>query len=82
MPPRVVSVPKTPKESYNPDRPASGLLLSQALHLHDTLKWHVAEVQAALAINPKKLRTEREISEYAHMVSRILHPHSAKRRRK
>ena len=82
MPPRVVSVPKTPKESYNPDRPASSLLLSQALHLHDTLQWHVAEVQAVLAINPKKLRTERQLSEYAHKVTRILHPHSAKRPRK
>ena len=79
MPPRVVPVPKTPKESYNPDRPASSLLRAQILHLREALKWHVAEVQAALAINPRRLRTEREVSEYARKVSRILHPHAAKR---
>jgi hypothetical protein len=82
MPPRAITVPKTPKESYNPNRPASSLLRSQILHLHEALKWHVAEVQAALAINPLRLQTEREVSDYARVVSRILHPHSAKRKRK
>jgi hypothetical protein len=82
MPPRVVRVPKTPKKSYNPDRPAGNLLRAQILHLHEALKWHVAEVQAALAINPRRLRTEREVSEYAKKVSRILHPHAAKRQGK
>jgi hypothetical protein len=82
MPPRVVPVPKTPKESYNPDRPASSLLRAQILHLHEALKWHVAEVQAALEINPRRLLTEREVSDYARRVSRILHPHAAKRQRK
>jgi predicted metal-dependent hydrolase len=79
MPPRVVSVPKTPKESYNPDRLASSLLRAQMLHLYEALKWHMAEVQAAVAINPRRLRTEREVSEYAKKVSRILHPHVVKR---
>jgi hypothetical protein len=79
MPPRTVSVPKTPKESYNPDRPASGLLRAQLLHLRDALQWHMAEVQALLAINPGRLRTEGEVSDYARKVSRILHPHGAKR---
>jgi hypothetical protein len=68
-----VAVPKTPREAYNPDRPASSLLRSQVLHLREALEWHAAEVQAALAINPKKLRTEREISDYTKRVSRILH---------
>jgi hypothetical protein len=79
MPPRVVLVPKTPKESYNPDRPASSLLRAQILHLYQALQWHVAEIQAVLAINPRRLRTEREVSDYAEKVSRILHPHVAKR---
>jgi hypothetical protein len=82
MPPRVVPVPKTPKESYNPDRPASSLLRAQILHLREALKWHVAEVQAALAINPRRLRTEREVSDYVRTVSRILHPHVVKRQGK
>jgi len=80
MPPRMISVPKTPKESYNPDRPASSLLRSQVLHLHEALKWHVAEMQAILAINPKRLVTEKETSEYVQKVSRILHPHAARRK--
>jgi hypothetical protein len=79
MPPRVVSVPKTPKESYNPDRLASSLLRAQMLHLYEALQWHVAEVQAALAINPRRLRTERDVAGYVEKVSRILHPHVAKR---
>jgi hypothetical protein len=82
MPPRVVPVPKTPKESYNPDRPASSLLRAQILHLHEALKWHVAEVQAALEINPRRLFTEREVSNYAKRVSRILHAQAAKRQKK
>jgi hypothetical protein len=82
MPLRMIQVPKTPPESYNPDRPASSLLRAQILHLHEALKWHVAEVQAALAINPRRLQTEREVSEYARKISRILHPHAAKRQRK
>jgi hypothetical protein len=82
MPPRFVSVPKTPKESYNPDRPASSLLRAQILHLREALKWHVAEVEAALAINPRRLRTEHEVSDYVRRVSRILHPHEVKRQGK
>jgi hypothetical protein len=49
------------------------------LHLYEALKWHMAEVQAAVAINPRRLRTEREVSDYAKKVSRILHPHVLKR---
>jgi hypothetical protein len=82
MPRTEVNVPKTPHESYNPARPASALLRSQALHLHEALKWYVAEAQAILAVNPHRLRTEEEFSHYVKKVTRILHPHSAKRERK
>lgn len=82
MPPRHVAVPKTSKNSFNPERPASNLLRAQAVHLHDTLKWHAAEIQAALADNPLRLHTESEISKYVEKVSRILHPHAAKRKKK
>lgn len=82
MAPRRVKVPMTPRESYNPDRPASSLLQAQALHFYEALRWHVAEAQAVLAINPRRLRTERELSEYARRVSRILHPHAAKPERR
>jgi hypothetical protein len=78
MPPRVIPVPKTPKASYNPERPASGLLRAQVTHLREALRWHAAEVQALLAMNPNVLRTERDVSDYCQKVSRALHPHAAK----
>lgn len=75
-----ICVPKTPRESFNPDRPASSLLRSQTLHLHEALSKHVAEVAAVLAINPRTLETERQVSGYIERVTAILHPHAAKRR--
>jgi hypothetical protein len=79
MPSKVIPVPKTPKEAYNPQRSASSLLRSQALHLHEALKWHVAEAQAILAINPRTLHTEGAVSSYIQKVTAKLHPHAAKR---
>jgi len=75
---KTIEVPKTPREAFNPDRLASSLLRSQALHLHEALKWHVARATAVLATNPKTLRTEREISKYCKEVTAILHPHAVK----
>lgn len=77
--PKLIPVPKTPKESFNPDRPASSLLRSQTLHLHEALSKHVAEVAAILAIKPRTLKTERQVSGYIEKVTAILHPHAAKR---
>ena len=78
MPSKVIPVPKTPKEAHNPHRPAGTLLRSQALHLHEALKWHMREVQALLAINPRTLHTEGAISKYIQKVTAVLHPHAAK----
>jgi hypothetical protein len=72
-----ITVPKTPKESFNPDRPASNLLRSQAVHLHEALAKHVGEIATVLAINPYKLRTEKEFGDYAKKVTAILHPHES-----
>jgi hypothetical protein len=74
---RLIAVPKTPKESFNPDRQASSLLRSQAVHLQEALAKHVAEVAVVLGVNPRKLRTERELSDYAKKVTAILHPHGS-----
>jgi hypothetical protein len=82
MAPRVIQVPKTPNESYNPSRPASSLLKSQVLHLHEALKSHDAEVKEALATAPERLQTEGEVSDYVRTVTRILHPHAGKRQAK
>ena len=82
MPPRRIAVPKTPASSHNAERVAGALLRSQAVHMHEALKWHVAELQAVLAVNPRRLVTEKEIGEYVAKVSAILHPRAAKRKRK
>ena len=75
----LVAVPKTPKESINPDRPASTLLRSQALHLQEALSKHVAQIAAILAINPRSLMTERQVSGYIKNVTAILHRQESKR---
>jgi hypothetical protein len=74
-----IAVPKTPKESFNPDRPASSLLKSQTVHLHAALTKHLAEVQAVAAIDPRGLTTERQISEYVKKATAILHLYASQR---
>jgi hypothetical protein len=75
---KLISVPKTPKESFNPDRIASALLVSQILHLREALSKHAAEVQALLAIEPKNIKTERQVSDFVHKATSILHLYAAK----
>lgn len=75
--PMRITVPKTPKESFNPDRTASHLLRSQAVHLQQALAKHVGEIASVLTINPYQLRTEKEFGEYAKKVTAILHPHES-----
>ena len=89
MPPRRIAVPPTPVSSHNQHRVAGTLLRSQAVHMHEALKWHVAEMQAeiqsalaALAVNPRRLVTEKEIGDYVARVSAILHPRASKPKRK
>jgi hypothetical protein len=72
----LIAVPKTPKESFNPDRAASDLLRSQSLHLQEALARHVGEGASILALNPRALKTERQVSEYIQKVTAILHPHA------
>jgi hypothetical protein len=72
---KLIPVPKTPKESFNPDRQASALLLSQTLHLREALTRHLSEIAAVLAIDLRNLKTEREVSDYIKKATVILHPH-------
>ena len=76
---KLIAVPKTPKESFNPDRIASALLQSQVLHLQEALRKHLADLKDLLATNPATLKTERQISEYVHKATALLHQHGAKR---
>jgi hypothetical protein len=75
---KLISVPKTPKESFNPERIASALLVSQIAHLREALSKHASEVQALLAIDPKSIKTERQVSEFVRKATSILHLYAAK----
>lgn len=75
---KIIAVPKTPRESFNPDRPASALLLSQTQHLHAALSRHLAELQSVLAIDVKTLVTEKQIGEYVRRATALLHPQAAR----
>jgi hypothetical protein len=79
IPAKVITVPKTPRESFNPDRPASALLVSQTQHLHAALSRHLAEVQSVLAVDIKSLVTEKQIGEYVRRATALLHPQAARR---
>jgi hypothetical protein len=73
-----VSVPLPEPGSYNPNRPAGALLKAQALHVRDTLLQHMHDLAAILAIDPRTLKTERDVAEYARRATAILHTRSAR----
>jgi hypothetical protein len=76
---KIIHVPKPAPGSFNKRRPAGTLLLSQAAHLRQALVKHNAEVEALLTIDPKEIRTEEDVAEYARRVTAILHPHNARK---
>jgi hypothetical protein len=77
-PTNAILVPLAEAGSYNPNRSAGKLLQSQTLHLREALLKHLEELAAVLAIDPKSLKTEGEVSAYIHRATAILHRHSAK----
>jgi hypothetical protein len=77
-PSNVVHVPNPEPGSYNHDRPAGKLLQSQTLHLREALLQHLKELAAVLAIDPRALKTEGELSSYIRKATAILHTHAAK----
>jgi hypothetical protein len=76
-PTNAIFVPCCEKGAYNHDRPAGKLLQSQTLHLREALLRHQEQLSAALAIDPRSLKTEREVSAYIHRATAILHTHAA-----
>ena len=72
-----IFVPRTEKGAYNPNRPAGKLLQSQTLHLREALLKHLEKLAVVLAIDPRTLKTEGEVSRYIHKATSILHTHSA-----
>jgi len=81
-PSNAIFVPQTERGSYNPNRAAGKLLQSQAHHLREALLKHLEELAAVIAIDPRTLRSEGEVSTYIGRATAILHTHSAKPGRK
>jgi hypothetical protein len=78
----VIRVPDPEPGSYRPDRPAGKLLQSQALHLREALLQQLGELAAVLAIPPSTLKTERELGQYIHRATALLHTHAPRPKRK
>lgn len=72
MPSISIKVPDPAPGSFNHKRSAGLLLRSQTLHLREALRRHKKEVDEVVKINPKKLKTEGEVSSYVHRVTAIL----------
>jgi hypothetical protein len=77
-PTNAIFVPKPQPGSYNKSRPAGKLLQSQTLHLREALIQHLQELVTVLAIDPKSLKTEGDVSAYIHRATAILHTHAAR----
>jgi hypothetical protein len=77
-PSNAINVPKPEPGSYNPSRPAGLLLQAQALHIREALLKHLEELASVLAIDPKSLKTEGDVSAYIHRTTAILHTQAAR----
>jgi hypothetical protein len=73
MPSIIVKVPEPKRGSFNHNRPPGKLLQSQTLHLREALMKHLKDIADVLAINPKSLKTEGEVSTYIQKATAILH---------
>lgn len=74
----VIKVPEPEKGSFNHNRPAGKLLQSQTLHLREALLKHLKDIADVLAIDPKSLKSEREVSTYIEKATAILHTQARK----
>jgi hypothetical protein len=81
-PTNAILVPAAERGSYNPNRLAGALLKAQTLHVREALLKHLEHLAAVLAIDPKTLKTEGEVSAYIHRATAILHTYAAKVERK
>lgn len=77
-PSNAIFVPKPEPGSFNKNRPAGKLLQSQTLHLREALIKHLEELAAVLAIDPKSLKTEGDVSAYIHRATSILHTQASR----
>lgn len=61
-------------EAYDHDRPISGLIRTQLLHLHHAEQL-VVPLKAQTNVNINNLHTELEASEYIEKITALLHKH-------
>jgi hypothetical protein len=78
MPSIVIEVPDPEPGSFNHNRPPGTLLRSQTLHLREALLRHRGAIDEVLAIDPKSLKTEGEVSSYIQKATAILHTYAPK----
>ena len=74
----VIKVPEPAKGSFNHNRAAGKLLRSQTLHLREALLRHLKDIADVLAIDPRTLKTEGEVSTYIQKATAILHTQTRK----
>ena|SRR5215471_9431638 len=69
------------KAAYNPDRPISGLIRTQLLHLHHAEHLAIPPKERT-NININTLHTERQACKYIQKVTALLHKHGKKAAKK
>ena len=69
---RMIDVPEVEKEAYNPDRPISGLIQMQLIHL-STAEQMLPPTVRRTGINIATLHTEGQAAEYIQKVTALLH---------
>ena len=78
MAPKVIAVPKTDPNAYNPNRPAGLLLQAQAQHMREALIKHVHELTTLIDVDLRSLKTEGDVSAYVHRATALLHTRHAR----
>jgi hypothetical protein len=69
---RMIDVPKVEKEAYNPDRPISGLIQMQLIHLSTAEQMLPPNIRRT-GVNIATLHTEGQAAEYIQKVTAMLH---------
>ena len=69
---KMIDVPAVEKEAYNPDRPISGLIQMQLVHL-STAEQRLPPNVRRTGINIATLHTEGQAAEYIQKVTALLH---------
>jgi hypothetical protein len=69
---KMIDVPKVEKEAYNPDRPISGLIQMQLIHLSTAEQMLPPNIRRT-GVNIATLHTEGQAAEYIQKVTAMLH---------